>query len=374
MSKVQTIIVAISIALICFILGVAAALAQDSIVLPLVRTGGGISQPAEQPTSTPTSPAQPAPTAAPTTQPTGDACPDETFIDVQPHPANSAYPDPELNVTCSASEMVVQTNNIPNFEFVQITPNGLAAQNYTFRLPLNPTVADSTTDVPLVGGSAVSVNGLIIFGPTEAPRDGSQDPYLDGILDYCNGHTAQRGDYHFHARPDCIFEGLSQPTVQNVGRVVAYAFDGFPILAPYVCEDDACSRIKELQSSWVDANPNLSNAWERHEYVPGAGDLDECNGMYLADGSYAYFATDTFPYMVLSRCGGGEQCDWGGRRGKQCWLTATNAWVFEYDWGNCQRLCGRREPWSATPDGCAPRLAQIDRHGMHRRHGVNAEH
>ncbi|MEZ4711440.1 MAG: YHYH protein [Caldilineaceae bacterium] len=294
MSKVPTIIVAISIAVICFILGVAVALAQDSIFLPLVRTGGALTQPAAQPTATPTV----APTAAPTTQPTGDACPDETFIDVQPHPANSAYPAPELSVTCSAAEMVVQTNNIPNFEFVQITPNGLAAQNYTFHLPLNPTVADATTDVPLVGGSAVSVNGLIIFGPTEAPRDGSKDPYLDGILDYCNGHTAQRGDYHFHARPDCIFAGLSQPTVENVGRVVAYAFDGFPILAPYVCEDDACSSIKELQSSWVDANPALSNAWERHEYVAGAGDLDECNGMYLEDGSYAYFATDTFPYFM----------------------------------------------------------------------------
>ncbi|MEM7345662.1 MAG: YHYH protein, partial [Chloroflexota bacterium] len=30
----------------------------------------------------------------------------------------------------------------------------------------------------------------------------------------------------------------------------------------------------------------------------GSGDLDQCNGLTLADGSYAYFATDTFPYFM----------------------------------------------------------------------------
>ena len=221
-------------------------------------------------------------------------CPTDTFISVQPHPANSSYPDPVLEVTCTDTEMIIHTNNIPNFEFVSITPNSLQAHDFIFTLPLEPTVANSPTDVPLGGASAIAVNGLVIFGPTEAPQTGYRDPYLDQILDYCNGHTAPGGIYHFHARPDCIYEDIDG----QVGLVLAYAFDGHPILAPFICADTACNTVTELQSSWQDVNPTLSNAWERHAYVAGSGDLDECNGLTLADGSYVYFATDTFPYFM----------------------------------------------------------------------------
>ena len=40
------------------------------------------------------------------------------------------------------------------------------------------------------------------------------------------------------------------------------------------------------------------NTWEAHTYIANLSPLDECNGMNLADGSYAYFATDTFPYFL----------------------------------------------------------------------------
>ena len=127
----------------------------------------------------------------------------------------------------------------------------------------------------------------------EAAPQGWGDPYLDEILDFCNGHTAFRGEYHFHARPDCLFEDIEG----NPALVVAYALDGYPILAPYACEDTACSLIKKVESSWQ-RTQNVQAAWEAHEYVAGSGDLDRCNGMILADGSYAYFATDTFPYFL----------------------------------------------------------------------------
>ena len=226
--------------------------------------------------------------------PTNIDCPDVNFIDVQANPANGNYPTPELSVDCTENQVIIHTNNIPNFEFVPTTPNALQAQDYTFTLPLNPTEAAQTTDVPLGGSIGVTVNGLVIFGPTEAPRDGYRDPYLDQILDYCNGHTAPGGVYHFHARPDCIYEDMDG----QVGLVIGYAFDGYPILAPYICADDNCTTTQEVQSSWQDVNPTLTNAWERHEYVAGSGDLDECNGIEFSDGSYAYFATDTFPYFM----------------------------------------------------------------------------
>lgn len=279
--------------------------AQAKLYLPLI-TGPQNSSSAGQATATPTKTTTPAVTATPaatatslaTATPISNACPTDKFIDVQPDPANSAYPAPELSVTCASTQMTVQTNNIPNFEFVQVTPNQLKAQDYTFHFPLQPTVASSPGSIPLGGPSALTVNGLVIFGPTEAPQDGYRDPYLDGILDYCNGHTAPRGDYHFHARMDCIYPDLDQPTAANVGRVLGYAFDGYPILAPYVCTDQSCATVKELQSSWQDVNPNVNNAWERHQYVAGSGDLDQCNGAVQSDGSYVYYATDTFPYFM----------------------------------------------------------------------------
>jgi hypothetical protein len=220
-------------------------------------------------------------------------CPVDHFIQVQAHPANAAYPAPQLNVTCANDRIIIQSNGIPNFEFVPITPNGLAAQNYHWEIPLTPQIAAEPAAIPLGGPVAIAVNGVPIFGPTEAPQDGYGDPYLDGILDYCNGHTAQRGDYHFHARPDCLFEKVDG----QVGLVIGYAFDGYPILAPYFCQDESCASVTEVQSSWQ-RTQDLRNPWEAHQYVEGAGDLDRCNGKTFADGSYAYFATDTFPYFM----------------------------------------------------------------------------
>lgn len=248
---------------------------QNTVYLPLVNAG-----------ATPV-------TAEPTPQPTpdtGDACPRGAFLSVAS--ANSGYPAPKLSVSCTATELVVVSNGIPNFTFVQKTPNGLVAQSYTWRIPLSPTAAATPAALPL-GAIGVAVNGLPIYGPMEAPAQGSADPLLDGILDSCNGHTGPRGEYHLHARPDCIFETIAGQT----SLVIGYAFDGYPIMAPYVCEDAGCGSVRELRSSYVKTS-DARAAFEANTYVPGAGDLDQCNGMTGADGRYRYYATTSFPYFM----------------------------------------------------------------------------
>ena len=222
--------------------------------------------------------------------------------------AGSAYPAPEASASCVGDEVVMTANGIPTFEYVAITPNGLDAQDYTWRFPSSPARAARTTEVPLLGPAAVTVTGLPIFGPTENPMDGYRDPFLDdqlrNLLDECNGHTAPRGVYHFHARPECIVTSLGG---EAYGLVLGFAFDGYPILAPLVCTDSSCSSTRRVQSSW---RLTLSEytvatrdaAWDIHEYVEGLGDLDECNGLAIDDPSapydYAYFATDSFPYFM----------------------------------------------------------------------------
>ena len=228
--------------------------------------------------------------------PTG-ICPTAYFAGLTPDARNSerGYAAPQVNVTCTGTEILINTNNIPNFEFVQVNPGNLTAQDLTFTIPLNPSKAETMTDIPLGWASAVAANGLLIFGPTESPADGYRDPYLDQILDFCNGHLDPQGAYHLHAPPTCIYP---QEIGERYGFVVGYAFDGYPILASYLCDDAACTTVTELTSSWQETNPGVENAWEQHSYVAGSGTLDECNGLEFADGSYAYFATEKFPYFM----------------------------------------------------------------------------
>ncbi|HTM19202.1 MAG TPA: YHYH protein [Kofleriaceae bacterium] len=222
-----------------------------------------------------------------------------TFIDVsQSCGPGGDYPDPTLSVTCDGGVMQVVSNTIPSFTFDQVTPNALEEHHHTWAIPLAPVESAAPADVPLAGAAAVAVNGLPIYGPTEAPQMGYRDPVLDQLLDYCGGHTAPGGMYHFHARPDCLFADAAG----NTYLVLGWAFDGYPILAPYACSDDACTEVVELQSSWRQVEEvygtTIENAWDAHEYVDGLGDLDRCNGRALPGGGYAYFATDSFPYFL----------------------------------------------------------------------------
>lgn len=222
--------------------------------------------------------------------------------------AGGSYPAPTLSASCDDAHLTVRSNGIPTFTFVPITPNDLGAQTYAWSIPRHPARAASPTDVPLLGPAAITVTGLPIFGPTENPMDGYRDPYLDdalaNLLDECNGHTAPRGTYHFHARPDCLIVSLGGA---RAGLVIGYAFDGYPILAPLVCDDAACTSTHEVRSSWRSTLAEYTTAtrgpaWDIHEFVDSLGDLDACNGLEITEpGSpfdYAYFATDSFPYFM----------------------------------------------------------------------------
>lgn len=269
------------------------------LALTLVLTACGEGGAGDETTTTPatgattTTSAAEVPTTTTAVSTTDDpACPEQHFLiaEVNAYEQNG-YPDPELAVSCGATTFTVITNNIPNFEFVAITPNDLAAQDLRYEIPLVPTERDTPGAMGL-GAVGVSVSGLNLFGAFEAPRDGYRDPYLDGLLDFCNGHTAPGGVYHFHARFDCLF---ADPT--GVGLVYGYLFDGYEIVSPWVCIDSACTETRMVTSSYVRVDESGLGAFEAWEYHEGSGDLDECNGMTASDGVYRYYATDEFPYL-----------------------------------------------------------------------------
>jgi hypothetical protein len=232
-----------------------------------------------------------APATTATTATAVDVCPDEHFLlDVNDFRA-AGQPTPSLAVHCEGGNLIVETNDIIAYEFVSMTPNGLEAQDFTFEIPLDPTPAATPGGLPL-GAVGVSVNGISAFAAFEAPQDGYRDPFLDGLLDFCNGHTADGGWYHYHARWDCVFD-----QTRVVGLVYGYAMDGYQMVSPWICANADCTELREATSSYVRVDPNGLGAFDAWEYRAGSGDLDECNGMTGDDGVYRYYMTDEFPYM-----------------------------------------------------------------------------
>lgn len=280
--------------------------------------------------------------AAPTPTPGSGCTPADTFLDVSSAPgAGSSYPKPSLSVSCGSSTVTVQSNGIPHYQFVSITPNGLQAQNYVFSFPRNPAVAATTTTVPCLGTAGVAVNGMPFFGPNEAQMpDPYGDPIVNAILDECVGHTAQGGTYHYHALlVKCLTASglVSQPwnnpdpSPNERSPIIAYAFDGFPVYGPYECTTAACTQVVEMLSSWDNtghgtvgctssascpatqecatvmingqkqqACASKTYAWSNNTYSAKSGSqyLDRCNGHVGPNGDYHYHTTETFPYII----------------------------------------------------------------------------
>jgi len=213
---------------------------------------------------------------------------------------------PTLSVTCDDEVLYVTSNGATNFDWINLgqgsaTPSTID-KNWT--IPRNPSLTSQQATLPLLGPIAVTVTGLQIFGPNENSADNYANPVTDGLLNYCGGHTRE---YHFHERAKCFFEwetlGGAQSLLpaQTPGVVMAYALDGFPIMSPWECSDESCNSTVKVNSSYRyigTGDYSNENAWEYHEYDADLSPLDECNGMTRPDGSYAYYATDEWPYYM----------------------------------------------------------------------------
>lgn len=213
---------------------------------------------------------------------------------------------PTLSVTCDDEVLYVTSNGATNFDWINLGQGSAAPstidKNWT--IPRNPSLTSQQISLPLLGPIAVTVTGLQIFGPNENSADNYANPVTDGLLNYCGGHTRE---YHFHERAKCFFEwetvggAESLLPAQTPGVVLAYALDGFPIMSPWECTDDTCKSTVKVNSSYRyigTGDYSNENAWNFHEYDADLSPLDECNGMTRPDGSYAYYATDEWPYYM----------------------------------------------------------------------------
>ena len=136
-----------------------------------------------------------APSANNSTTGTGSAatgCRSDIFLDVTAFQGpGQEYAAPELSVTCSDTEMTVNSNGIPHYTYVSTTPNPLSPQNHTWTVPLTGTYSETPHAIPCLGTVGFSISGIPIYGPNEGPMpDPFGDPVENAVMDESQGHSA----------------------------------------------------------------------------------------------------------------------------------------------------------------------------------------
>ena len=211
----------------------------------------------------------------------------------------------ESSVTVSGDRRCITSDGLPDHATGRFptrgNPNKISRQNIRFCVDATPEYSGRAHQVPTIG---IAINGIIIrpgtadwydaSSPRKHSRDKSSGWRLDGLgaasqlgMDQNNAHVDNRGLYHYH--------GIAEPLVDlDSSSMIGWAADGFEI---HYLGDGARSSYqlkdgKRLTAPFGTYDGTYVQDWE---YVSGSGNLDECNGA-LINGTYAYFATDTFPF------------------------------------------------------------------------------
>ena len=152
-------------------------------------------------------------------------------------------------------------------------PNSIRVQDFTFRLPLQPKLADKITRVPM-GPIGTALNGVVFFNPFEMGGMNAVEGYSEEWLDSCCGHPQQTGVYHYHKYPSCVKSPFADDGKQH-SPIIGFAWDGFPVYGPY---EEAGMKAKDLK---------------------GDRALDVCNGHKDDVRGYHYHVTPgRFPYIL----------------------------------------------------------------------------
>lgn len=233
-------------------------------------------------------------------------------------PANS-----EVSITTEGGFRVIRANGLPDHAPGQFpnrgNPNVIAAQNYNFRVPLQPKENATFTRLGMYP-FGVGLNG-VVFDPGAAEW-WQMDPHsgwtLDPIsgsqklgIDRHNAHVQPTGVYHYHGMPAGLVEKLTGGKERVVQ--VGWAADGFPIYGPWDLSDAKSpgSPVKRMKSSYKLREGTRASGpggkfdgsyVEDFQFVKGAGDLDEANGRFgvtpeFPQGTYHYVLTDDFPFI-----------------------------------------------------------------------------
>ena len=253
----------------------------------------------------------------------------------------------EVSFSEQNNKMVMESNGIPNHDFLSTLGCCADEMDYTAYITMNPvddtTGGHSSTNCPAAAGRwecapdrgavAIGVNGVPIYGPEEGPGGDAVALHFDYFnedrqpieLGWCAGHSAGPNGYHYHYDANCIYwepgtgEDMSDYHLSKIpsnqhSPIVGWAFDGYPIYGMYGYGNDG-QTIRTISSSYViertqDGGDQGYNGIDDWNYVDGVGDLDECNGRFgptpeFPEGIYHYVSTPVSgsPTMVTDTNG-----------------------------------------------------------------------
>jgi YHYH protein len=146
-------------------------------------------------------------------------------------------------------------------------PNTIIPQNFTFKIPVSPTVATNHIATPL-GPIGVALNGVPFFNQYAGPNNQALTTEISSFDKYY-GHPQQTGQYHYHVEP------LYLTTIKSTkSGLMGFLLDGFPVYGP-----------KEENGTTV-ATGSL-DAYHGHIH----------NTVDFPNGIYHYHFTDDAPYL-----------------------------------------------------------------------------
>jgi len=235
-------------------------------------------------------------------------------------------PAPFVRFESANGKRLIASNAIPDHPCGDYPnshdPVSLRAQRIRLEVPLEPT--RSETPVPLeMWFFGIARNG-VPFDPSGPfyRRDGRSGWQFEVLhpkatvafgIDANRAHTQGRGLYHYHGLPTGLLWNLKSAAPEASMILIGYAADGFPIYGPECPGDplDPRSPLRRLRSSYRVRRGQRGSGpggrfdgtfVEDYEYVPGLGDLDECNGRFgptpeFPDGIYHYVLSDEFPQV-----------------------------------------------------------------------------
>lgn len=230
-----------------------------------------------------------------------------------------------VNYKLTETTITLQGNGLPNHTTGNFpnkdNPNSISEQDFGFNIPRAPVYVGTASPVRVFG---VSLGG-VPMEPGTAETDPTTGWNIEAFnvsrifaagVDDNNAHVQPNGTYHYHGLPNVLVT-----TGELHSNIVGFAADGFPVYADHGYRDPTNPNgpIDHMTSSWrlksgmrATGEPEGSytgDYTQDYEYIEGYGDLDECNGRFTVTpdfplGTYAYFMTETFPY--IGRCVKGE--------------------------------------------------------------------
>jgi hypothetical protein len=244
-----------------------------------------------------------------------------------------------FNWVCTNGQRNLLGNGIPNHA-VGVFPNAgnpskIAPQNVRYAVTLTPAVLEGSAASikeagmaingikfdPGTGGSCPSAiasraDCTMDRGPGQWRMEALGQSSFNFGVDANNAHVQPDGSYHYHGVPTGL---LSADAVTGKKmQLIGWAADGFPMYAMHGFGDSRSmsSALRKMRGSYrLKASPDAGRPAlalvpmgafnQDYDYVPGLGDLDECNGRVgvtpeFPNGIYHYYVTDSYPYV--QRC------------------------------------------------------------------------